>query len=184
MTLNIAYEYDKVVKHILHEKLTELGLDFHLPNSSEISINSNLDKQQEDKLKKTLSKYAIEIIENPKVALVNTIKSSINQWIAMDAVNGKENISDYLSKQLNYSYSHLSQTFSEVTYTSIESFIILKKIDLAKTLLIENTLTLTEIAYRLDYSGVAHLSRQFKKSTGLTPSSFQAIMAKRHKQSQ
>jgi AraC-like DNA-binding protein len=80
---------------------------------------------------------------------------------------------------LNYNYSYISNVFSEVTYTSIENFIILQKIELAKQLIIANELTLTEIAYNLNYSSVAHLSTQFKNTTGITPSAFQRIVSKR-----
>ena len=85
----------------------------------------------------------------------------------------------YLAEKLNHSYGYLSNLFSDVTYTSIENFIIIQKIELAKQLMIGNQLTLTEIAYRLNYSSVAHLSTQFKNTTGITPSAFQRIITKR-----
>jgi AraC-like DNA-binding protein len=85
----------------------------------------------------------------------------------------------YLSKKLNQSYGFLSNLFSEVTFTSIENFIILHKIEYTKQLIIKSDLTLTEIAYKLNYSSVAHLSTQFKNTTGITPSAFQRIITKR-----
>ena len=104
-------------------------------------------------------------------------------WVLL-LVNGDEeaqkyNVSTYLSEKLDYSYTYLSTVFSETTHTSIENFVILKKIDIAKTLIINKDLTLTEIAFKLNYSSVAHLSSQFKKTTGLTPSTFQKIIKKR-----
>ena len=98
--------------------------------------------------------------------------------LTSDAVR-KYNTSDYLAEKLNYSYTYLSSLFSETTYTSIESYIILSKVDRAKDLLLNTNVTLTEIAHQLNYSSVAHLSRQFKKTTGLTPSVFQKIIKKR-----
>jgi AraC-like DNA-binding protein len=89
----------------------------------------------------------------------------------------------YLTEKLSLSYGYLSNLFSEVTYTSIENFIMIQKIELAKNLILNNQLTLTEIAYKLNYSSVAHLSTQFKKITGITPSAFQRIIAKRRVQS-
>jgi AraC-like DNA-binding protein len=96
-------------------------------------------------------------------------------------IDGEETvkISTYLARKLNYSYSYLSSHFSENTFTSIENFIILRKVDLVKDFLCNTDLTLTEIAYHLKYSSVAHLSSQFKKTTGLTPTTFQRIIEKR-----
>ena len=92
-------------------------------------------------------------------------------------VNVKSSV--YLADTLGHSYGYLSNLFSEVTYTSIENFIILQKIEYAKQLVIKQDLSLTEIAFRLNYSSVAHLSTQFKNTTGITPSAFQRIIAKR-----
>jgi AraC-like DNA-binding protein len=111
------------------------------------------------------------------MALVEQIKYAIDSMLTDD--NAREKLSVYLSGQLHYSYAHLSRVFSETTYTSIENFVILRKIERAKELLATTNLTLTEIAYRLNYSSVAHLSGQFKKNTGLTPTGFQRILEKR-----
>lgn len=94
-----------------------------------------------------------------------------------EAPNVKSSV--YLAEKLDHSYGYLSNLFSEVTYTSIENFIIIQKIEYAKQLISKNDLTLTEIAFKLNYSSVAHLSSQFKNTTGITPSSFQRIMTKR-----
>jgi AraC-like DNA-binding protein len=88
-------------------------------------------------------------------------------------------ISDYLSEKLNYSYGYLSNLFVEATYTSIENFIIFQKINRAKELITTNEFTITEIAYRLNYSSTAHLCNQFKNETGITPTTFQRIINKR-----
>ncbi len=91
-------------------------------------------------------------------------------------------ISAYIAERVNYSYGYLAALFSEITYTSIENFIILQKIERAKQMILTGDLTLTEIAFRLNYSSVAHLSSQFKKTTGLTPSVFQSIIKKKTSQ--
>lgn len=85
----------------------------------------------------------------------------------------------YISEKLNHSYGYLSNLFSEITYTSIENFIIIQKIEYAKELMISNKYSLTEISLRLNYSSVAHLSSQFKNITGLTPSLFLKMISKR-----
>ena len=85
----------------------------------------------------------------------------------------------FLAEKLNHSYGYISNLFSEITYTSIENFIIIQKIEFAKQLLTINELNLTEIAFKLNYSSVAHLSTQFKNTTGITPSAFQRIITKR-----
>ena len=94
-----------------------------------------------------------------------------------DPLNVKS--SAYLADKLDHSYGYLSNLFSEITYTSIENYIIIQKIELAKNFIINNQYTLTEIAYKLNYSSVAHLSTQFKNITGITPSAFQRIVKKR-----
>jgi len=110
--------------------------------------------------------------------LVQKIKDTITEMVnSEEPLTVKSSV--YLTEKLNHSYGYLSNLFSEVTYTSIENFIIIQKIELAKNLIINNQLTLTEIAFKLNYSSVAHLSTQFKNITGITPSAFQRIIAKR-----
>ena len=96
---------------------------------------------------------------------------------AEEAPNVK--VSAYLVDKLNHSYSYLANLFSDITFTSIENYVIIQKIEFAKQLIVNNKLTLTEIAFRLNYSSVSHLSTQFKNTTGITPSSFQRIITKR-----
>ena len=110
--------------------------------------------------------------------MVQKIKDAIVEMVFSEkGVNVKASV--YLAEKLNHSYGYMSSLFSEVTYTSIENFIILQKIERAKQLIINDKMTLTEIAYKLNYSSVAHLSTQFKNTTGITPSQFQKIIQKR-----
>lgn len=141
-----------------------------------------LEEVEEDKLKAfdtMLKDYGIEKIENQKVILVQKIKDTIIDMVSNsdEGINLKSSV--YLSNKLGHSYGYLSNLFSEVTYTSVENFIILQRIEQAKTLMINTDLSLTEIAFRLQYSSVAHLSTQFKNTTGITPTTFQRIIAKR-----
>ena len=119
--------------------------------------------------------------DNPEVLseMVQKIKDAIVEMVFNDenAINVKSSV--YLSEKLNLSFGYLSNLFSEVTHTSIENFIIIQKIERVKQLIIINELSLTEIAYLLSYSSVAHLSTQFKNTTGITASAFQRIIEKR-----
>ena len=118
------------------------------------------------------------MVEIQKSILVQKIKDTINELVTSEEpLNVKSSV--FIAEKLNHSYGYLSNLFSDVTYTSIENYIIIQKIELAKQLIISNQLSLTEIAYRLNYSSVAHLSTQFKNTTGITPSAFQRIITKR-----
>ncbi len=179
MTLNIKFDYHTICKTVLKEQLDKLGVAYTIHSLGEIKFNDNLSADHKNELRKALEKYGIEILDNPQNVLVQRTKDAITTLVNDSDKAGKYNISTYLSETLNYSYAHLSSVFSEVTHSSIENFIILKKIDVVKHLIMDKNLTLTEIAHRLNYSSVAHLSAQFKKTTGLTPSSFQRIIKKR-----
>lgn len=178
-TMNITIDYSIICKAVLQEQLDALGLPYTLKHLTEVRFKHRLTDTQKEQVEKTLGKYGIEILENPQNILVQRIKELITELVNDDDKGRKYNVSTYLSDKLNYSYAHLSAQFSEVTHSSIENFIILKKIDAAKQMIVGKNLTLTEIAYRLNYSSVAHLSAQFKKTTGLTPSTFQRIIKKR-----
>ncbi|MHA7941785.1 helix-turn-helix domain-containing protein [Formosa sp. 3Alg 14/1] len=180
MKVFVRFDYHVVCKRVLEAQLEELKIPYKLNGIGEIELASDLKKEKREELIERLAFYGIEIIQDEKDVLVQRIKDIIAEMIQDSDENKTYNTSTLLSKKLNYSYSYLSSIFSEVTYSSIENFVILKKIDYAKELMSSNdSLTLTEIAHRLQYSSVAHLSGQFKKITGLTPSSFQRIMSKR-----
>ncbi|MEB8328882.1 AraC family transcriptional regulator [Flavobacteriaceae bacterium KMM 6897] len=179
MKLNVKYDYSTICKIVLQEQLTSLSVPYRLHGHGEIEFERPLNEDQKNKLRTSLAFYGIEIIEDQKSALVHRIKETINNMMHHHEKARNYKVSSYLSETLNYSYVYLSNVFSEVTYSSIENYVILKKIDHAKSLIISNNCTLTEIAYQLNYSSVAHLSYQFKKTTGLTPSAFQKIIQKR-----
>ncbi|WP_245794779.1 helix-turn-helix domain-containing protein [Flaviramulus basaltis] len=165
-------------KTFLKEHLDALDISYTLTGVGEVYIKEKLSQEKKKKLSDSLKKYGIEILTNQKLTLVERIKNAIDEMLK-DNENKPLKLSTYLSDTLNYSYTHLSSIFSESTYTSIENYTILRKVDLVKDYLCNTNLTLTEIAFKLNYSSVAHLSGQFKKTTGLTPSSFQNIMKKK-----
>ncbi len=180
MKIYVKFDLNFTCKTILSEQLDKLGVPYQTNGTTEVEIKGSLPPAKYQELAKNLGKYGIQIIDDQKLDLVERIKDSITEMLADDTVQLYK-ISTYLADKLNYSYSYLSNLFSEATYTSIENFVILKKVDCAKELMAETNLTLTEIAYRLNYSSVAHLSGQFKKTTGLTPSAYHRILKKRMK---
>ncbi|MBM1104574.1 helix-turn-helix transcriptional regulator [Aurantibacter crassamenti] len=179
MKIYLKFDFNKTCKKVLEDCFNQLGVTYTISGLGEVDIENPLNAEQLEWLQTTLNSYGINIIDDEKSALVQRIKDTITEMIYLDEKAKLYKVSTYLSDKLNYSYNHLSNVFSETTYSSIENFVILKKIDYAKTLIAENNLTLTEIAFRLNYSSVAHLSGQFKKTTGLTPSVFQRIIMKR-----
>ncbi|CAN5643551.1 hypothetical protein BH11BAC2_BH11BAC2_22120 [soil metagenome] len=180
MKIHIKYDINLACKIILQEQLELLGADYQITGLGEVDIKNNLSKDQYQKLSTNLKKYGIDIIEHPKSVLIQKIKDTIVDLVYLQEKLPNSNISTYLAEKLNHSYGYLSNLFSELTFSSIENFIILQKIERAKQLIIANELTLTEIAWQLNYSSVAHLSNQFKKTTGLTPTAFQRIIKNRN----
>jgi AraC-like DNA-binding protein len=149
-------------------------------NFGEVEFYESLTQEQHKNFKRNLEDYGIEIIENQKAALVQKIKDAVVELISSEeGISVKASI--YIAEKLNHSYGYLSNLFSEITHTSIENFLIIRKIEFAKELIISKKLSFTEIAYRLNYSSVAHLSTQFKNTTGMTPSQFQKIISLRRK---
>jgi AraC-like DNA-binding protein len=182
MTVFVRYDFHFLCKTVLKELLDARGLSYEMNGSGEVEIRDELTAEQKVELTLALEKYGIEIIEDQKTALVQRIKIAIDEMLEDDTAR-LQKFSCYLADKLNYSYTYLSTLFSEATFTSIENFIILRKVDHVKELMSNTELTLTEIAYKLDYSSVAHLSGQFKKTTGLTPTAFQNILEKRKENS-
>lgn len=166
---------------IVKSALTGMDLHFTTVELGEVEILEELDEQKYSQLRSALHFYGLELMEDKKSILIEKIKNIIVQMVHYSDEPIKVNFSDYLTSKLNYDYNYLSNLFSEVKGTTIEHYIIAHKIERAKELLIYDQLTLTEIAYQLNYSGVSHLSRQFKRITGLTPSFFKQMEHKRLK---
>lgn len=178
MKVYLKFDYNILTKKIIQEKLSELGCKYTIAGFGEIDFLENIPEEKINELSDKFESYGIEMVENQKSVLVQKIKDTINELVTSEEpLNVKSSV--FIAEKLNHSYGYLSNLFSDVTYTSIENYIIIQKIELAKQLIINNQLSLTEIAYRLNYSSVAHLSTQFKNTTGITPSAFQRIITKR-----
>lgn len=164
---------------IVKSELENMGLRLITVELGEAEVWEELTAKQQEVFKAGLLKFGLELMEDKKSILIEKIKNIIVEMIHYSDEPPLLNFSDYLSKKLNYDYKYLSNLFSEVKGTTIEHFIISHKIERAKELLIYDELTLTEIADKLHYSSVAHLSNQFKKVTGLTPSFFRKMKQNR-----
>ncbi len=179
MVLNVKFDFSSVCKTLLEEKLIEFKIPHKILGFGEVEILENIPSKTYLDFIQELKKYNISIVESQKSILAQKIKDAIIELVYSDDLEIHVNSSVYLSEKLGNSYGYLSNLFTEVTHTSIENFTIIQKIERTKHLIIKENLSLTEIAYKLNYSSVAHLSSQFKKTTGITPSVFQRIISKR-----
>ncbi|KPH15242.1 AraC family transcriptional regulator [Chryseobacterium sp. ERMR1:04] len=168
-------------KMVVHEELNNLGIKHAVVDLGIVEILNDITKQQREILKENLLKYGLELLDNKKSILIEKIKNVITEMIHYSDELPKENFSDYISEKLGYDYTYLANTFSEVKGITIQHFIIVNKIEKVKELLLYDELNLTEISYKLNYSSVAHLSNQFKKITGLSPSFYKQLKQKRTK---
>ena len=164
---------------MVQEELKKLGLHYVAVNLGEVEIIENISPEQREQIKIALLKSGLELMDDKKAMLIEKIKNVIVEMVHYTDELPKINWSDYLSEKLRQPYNHLSNLFSEVKGTTIEHFIIMHKIERVKELIIYDELNLSEIAYKLHYSSVAHLSTQFKKVTGLTPTFFKSLKHKR-----
>ncbi|MFT5336892.1 MAG: AraC-like DNA-binding protein [Luteibaculaceae bacterium] len=166
-------------KMMVKEELQKLGIMCTSIELGMVEIMKDICKEKHDLLKMNLMKSGLELLDNKRSILVESIKNVITEMIQNSNEIPKVNYSDFISEKLGYDYTYLANVFSEVKGTTIQHYIILNKIEKAKELLLYDELSLTEIAYRLNYSSVAHLSNQFKKITGLTPTFYKGIAKKR-----
>ncbi len=164
---------------VVKSELEKLGLHHIYVKIGEANIIEDIKPGQIKQLDKELKKWGLELMDNKKSILVEKIKGSIIELVHYTDEQIKVNLSDYLSEKLNYDYTYLANLFAEVKGTTIEKFYIAHKIEKVKELIIYDELNLSEIAYKMHYSSVAHLSNQFKKHTGLTPSHFKALKDRR-----
>jgi AraC-like DNA-binding protein len=166
-------------KMVVKSELEELGLHYKTVELGEAEIMEDISPEQMDRLSIALKKTGLELMDDKKSILVEKIKTVIIELVHYNDEQLKINLSDYLTEKLNHNYTYLANLFSEVKGITIEQFYLAHKIEKVKELLVYDELNLTEIAYRLNYSSVAHLSNQFKKMTGLTPSHFNQLKNKR-----
>jgi AraC-like DNA-binding protein len=179
MRLSVNFSPSTACKAIVEDHLKALGMEYDLASTGVVTIKGQLSSDQQIQLNSALSRYGIELLDELPNDLVEQIKRAVIEMVGRGEDRPNINISDYLSKKLNYSYGYLTAVFSEATYTSIAHFTIMQKIERIKEMLLNDNLTLTEISYQLGYSSVAYLSNQFKMVTGLTPTRFKEIMLKR-----
>lgn len=163
------------------EELKKIGLNYVTVDLGVVEIREDISQEQHNLLKENLLKSGLELLDDKKSILIEKIKNVIVEMIHYTDELPQVNYSDYISEKLNYDYTYLSNIFSEVKGITIQQFIIIHKIERAKELLLYNDLNLTEISYKLHYSSVAHLSNQFKKITGLTPTFYKKLKEKRNK---
>jgi len=166
-------------KMMVKAELDKLGLHYVVVDLGEVEVKENITPAQRDRLKIALLKSGLELMDDKKAILIEKIKNVIVEMVHYKDELPKINFSSYLSEKLSYDYTYLANLFSEVTGTTIEHYLIAHKIERVKELLIYDELNLTEISYKLNYSSVAHLSKQFKKVTGLTPTFFKQLKHKR-----
>ena len=165
-------------KMVVKSELDKLGLHYNRIELGETEIMEDISAEQIDCLDIALRKTGLELMDDKKSILVEKIKAIVIELVHYTDDQIKTNLSDYLSEKLNHNYTYLSNLFTEVKGTTIEKFYLAHKIEKVKELLAYEELNLTEIAWKLHYSSVAHLSNQFKKMTGLTPSQFKNLKNK------
>ena len=178
MKLAIHCSPNVAARVLIDDHLKDMGLEYEFGDSTTLTIRQ-LKPEQQSELSSKLSRYGINIMEDVPNDLVEQIKRTVIEMVNKGEDRPNINISNYLSKKLNYSYGYLTAVFSEATFTSIAHFTIMQKIERIKDMLINENFTLTEISYQLGYSSVAYLSNQFKMMTGLTPTKFKEIMLKK-----
>lgn len=166
-------------KMVVMEELKKLGLKYVTVELGMVELQDNITSYQHDRLKRNLSKAGLWVLDDKKSILIEKIKIVIIEMIHYADELPEVNYSDYISSKLNLDYTYLSNIFSEVKGITIQQFIILQKIEKIKELLLYDELNITEISYKLNYSSVSHLSNQFKKVTGLSPSFFKKLKQKR-----
>lgn len=161
------------------EVLNSLGLHYTTVNLGEVEIMEDINAEQREFIKAGLHKSGLELMDDKKSILIERIKNLIIEMIHYAEDMPKIKNSEYISQKLEHDYTYLANLFSEATGITIEHYIIIHKIEKVKELLLYDELNLTEISYKLNYSSVAHLSSQFKKITGLTPSYFKKLKDKK-----
>jgi YesN/AraC family two-component response regulator len=162
-------------------ELLKLGLHHVMVDIGEVEIMETLSAEQQESLNSNLRKTGLLLISDKKSILLEKIKNIIIDLVYYAEKPPKTNFSDYLSEKLDYDYTYMANLFSETQNTSIEQYIINLKIERVKELLIYDELNISEIADKMHYSSLSHLSSQFKKITGLTPSYYKRLRNNRRK---
>lgn len=180
MKLFIKYMVSLRCKLIVKDQLNAMGINFLSLELGMVQTQTDLNVEQLVEIKERLARFGLELLDDKKSILIEKIKNVIIEMIHYADEIPTVNYSDYISGKLNYDYTYLSNVFSEVKGTTIQQFIIMHKIERVKELLLYDELSLTEISRKLHYSSIGHLSNQFKKVTGLSPSFFKQMKKRRN----
>lgn len=181
MKLYIKYMVSLRCKMVVMESLKRLGLKYVYLDLGMVEIHEDITPEQRFALQGLLQRSGLELMDDKRSILIERVKNVITEMIHYSDELPAVNYSDFISEKLDYDYTYLANLFSEVKGITIQQFIISHKIERVKELLLYDELNLTEIAFKLHYSSVAHLSNQFKKTTGLTPTFYKQMARKRRK---
>jgi AraC-like DNA-binding protein len=181
MIIYIKYMVSLRCKMLVESVLNELELPHNIVELGTVELLADLTTEKREQLEKELLKSGLVLMEDKKAVLIEKIKHIIIEMVHYSEELPRINFSNFLSQKLGYDYTYLANIFSEVKGVTIEHYLIANKIERVKELLLYNELNLTEISYLMNHSSVAHLSAQFKNVTGLTPTYFKQLKAKRRK---
>ena len=181
MKLHIRNMVCNRCKMVVQAELEKLGFNPLSVELGEVNLDKEITQEEKARIDDRLQQFGFALIDDKKSKLIEKIKTLIVDLVQQRNSELKTNLSDYLVGQLHQDYSYLTNLFSEVEGTTIEKYYIAQRIEKVKELLVYDEMTLSEIAYQLNYSSVAHLSNQFKKVTGLTPSHFKQIRIEKRK---
>lgn len=162
-------------KMLVKSELEKLGIKYNSVKLGEVNLSEDISEDQRKKLKENLLQSGLILLDNKNAMLIEKIKCVIIEMVHYADKLPKTNFSDYLTKQLKYDYTYMANLFSEIEGSTIEHYILVHKIEKVKELIIYDELNFSEIALKLNYSSVSHLSHQFKKITGLTPTFFKSL---------
>ena len=168
-------------KMIVKEELKKLNIKYKIVDLGLVETENDISNEERELIKKNLLRTGLELLDDKRSILIERIKNTITELIHYSDELPKVNYSDYIEEKLGYDYTYLANIFPEITGITIQQFIIINKIERVKELILYNELSLSEIAFKLHYSSVAHLSNQFRKVTGLSPTEFKKIGMKRVK---
>jgi len=181
MKLYIKYMVSLRCKLLVKDVLESVGVKYFRVELGTVELLESISKEQLQQFSRSIQVSGLELIEDKKSILIEKVKNIIVEMVHYSDEMPRVKFSVYISEKTGYEYNYLSGIFAEVMATTIEHYIIAHRIERVKELLLYDEFTLTEIAYKLDYSSVAHLSNQFKKITGLTPTFFKKMRLHRQR---
>lgn len=181
MKLYIKHMVSLRCKLLVKEKLESVGVKYFKVDLGVVELLEVINEEKLSEFGQMIQRYGLELLKDKRAILIEKIKNIVIEMVHYSEEIPKVKFSIYLSDKIGLEYNYLSSAFSEVMGVTIEHYIISHRIERVKELLLYDELTLTQIAYKLNYSSVAHLSNQFKKITGLTPSYFKQLKSFRQR---